>query len=264
VIRARLRAETFNGELLLLEALDPDSLCWLALVRPGRRWRAGAAAHVAGQTVRVESVLDSGERVVRFERPPDLERHGEIPLPPYLRRAGEASDAERYQTVYARHDGSVAAPTAGLHFTPEMLAQLNHAFVTLHVGPGTFRPVEVEDISAHAMHEERFELGPETAARINSAQRVLAVGTTSVRVIETCANPAGVVHPRVGRTAIFIHPPHSFRRVGALLTNFHLPHSTLLMLVCAFAGYDPAMQAYREAVRERYRFYSYGDCMLII
>jgi S-adenosylmethionine:tRNA ribosyltransferase-isomerase len=264
VIRARLRAQEFRGELLLVEPVDDTGLRWRTYVRPGRKWRPGADNLAAGQRVRVESVLESGERIVRFESPPDLERHGEIPLPPYLGRAEEPSDRDRYQTVYARHDGSVAAPTAGLHFTPDILARIPHAFVTLHVGPGTFRSVTVDDPRDHTMHEERFELGSDVAERINSATRVMAVGTTSVRVIESCADDSGHVRPRTGRTAIFIHPPYRFRRVGALLTNFHLPRSTLLMLVCAFAGHEPVLHAYREAVREEYRFFSYGDCMLLV
>jgi len=264
VIRARLRPEGFGGELLLLEPLDAGCCRWVALVRPGKRWREGMEIAVAGQRARVEAVRPGGERVVMFAAPPDLERYGEIPLPPYLGRGEEPADRERYQTVYARADGSVAAPTAGLHFTPELLAELPHVFVTLHVGLGTFKPVEVEDLREHEMHEERFEIPPESAARINAAKRVVAIGTTSVRVLESCASPEGVVRAGAGRTSIFIHPPYRFRRVGALLTNFHLPRSTLLMLVSAFAGRDAVLAAYREAVRERYRFYSYGDCMLLV
>jgi S-adenosylmethionine:tRNA ribosyltransferase-isomerase len=205
-----------------------------------------------------------GERIITFQAPVELEKIGALPLPPYMERQAEAADKERYQTVYAREPGAVAAPTAGLHFTPEVLAQVPHAFLTLHVGVGTFRPVQVEDLSAHTMHSERFRLSPETAAAINAARRVVAIGTTSTRVLESCARDGLPLTPCEGSTDIFIHPPYDFRVVGALLTNFHLPKSTLLMLVSALAGREFVLRAYEEAVREGYRFYSYGDCMLIL
>jgi S-adenosylmethionine:tRNA ribosyltransferase-isomerase len=199
---------------------------------------------------------------MEFGETPDLERHGHMPLPPYLGRGAEAADEERYQTVYAKNPGSVAAPTAGLHFTPEILAQIPHAFVTLHVGAGTFLPVKSETVAGHEMHEETYSISAETASRLNAAKRIVAVGTTVARVLES--QPAGELHAVSGRTSIFIHPPYEFRHTGALLTNFHLPESTLLMLVSAMAGRETILRAYAEAIRERYRFYSYGDCMLIL
>ncbi|HAO94922.1 MAG TPA: tRNA preQ1(34) S-adenosylmethionine ribosyltransferase-isomerase QueA, partial [Verrucomicrobiales bacterium] len=189
--------------------------------------------------------------------------HGELALPPYMERGEEASDAERYQTVYAREEGAVAAPTAGLHFTPDLVASLPHAFLTLHVGPGTFRPVQVNNPAEHKMHEEAYELGAETADQISHAERVISVGTTVTRVLEHLGQNGSVTAGQ-GRTDIFIYPPYSFRIVDALLTNFHLPKSTLLMLVSAFANRELILKAYEEAVRERYRFFSYGDCMLIL
>jgi S-adenosylmethionine:tRNA ribosyltransferase-isomerase len=209
----------------------------------------------------VREILPEGERVIEFRDAVDLDAAGELPLPPYFSRAVEPADAERYQTVFAREHGAVAAPTAGLHFTPELLNAIPHAFITLHVGVGTFRPVQVEDVREHRMHSERFRITAEAAAQINAAKRVVAVGTTSARVLEACGLPLA---PASGATDIFIRPPYSFRSVGALLTNFHLPKSTLLMLVSAFAGREFALRAYTEAVRAEYRFYSYGDCMLIL
>jgi S-adenosylmethionine:tRNA ribosyltransferase-isomerase len=191
----------------------------------------------------------------------DLDAAGELPLPPYFEREVEPEDAERYQTVFARERGAVAAPTAGLHFTPELLARIPHTFLTLHVGAGTFRPVQVDDITAHRMHSERFRVSEAAAAAINAALRVVAVGTTSARVLESCGLPLSV---REGSTDIFIHPPYAPQAVGALLTNFHLPKSTLLMLVSAFAGREFVLRAYAQAIKERYRFFSYGDCMLIV
>jgi S-adenosylmethionine:tRNA ribosyltransferase-isomerase len=202
-----------------------------------------------------------------------MDRFGEVPLPPYIHRAPEAADRERYQTVYARTDGSVAAPTAGLHFTPDVLTAVRArgveiAEVVLHVGPGTFKPVEVTDPRDHVMHPEWYEIGEAAARTITAARarggRVWAVGTTVARVLETSARSAGAVGSSAGWTDLFIYPPFTFRAVGALLTNFHLPRSTLLMLVAAFAGYEPVMAAYREAVRERYRLYSYGDAMAVV
>jgi S-adenosylmethionine:tRNA ribosyltransferase-isomerase len=262
VIPARLYSDDGKAELLLLERLGEAR--WKCLARPGRKTREGAELRFGGIGARVEAILAEGERVVAFERPPDLERIGHIPLPPYMKREDAAEDRERYQTVYARHDGSVAAPTAGLHFTGEILARIPHAFVTLHVGLGTFRPVTVERPEDHVMHSERYALSAETAEAINAAARVVAVGTTTVRVLESLADEAGRVAPGAGETSIFIRPPYAFRRVGALLTNFHLPGSTLMMLVSAFAGREFVLEAYREAVREEYRLYSYGDCMLIV
>jgi S-adenosylmethionine:tRNA ribosyltransferase-isomerase len=264
VIPARLHDSTGKIEMLLLE--QRDSLHWTAMVRPGKRMRLGVSVEVAGTTAHVIDVLEDGTRLLEFASPPDLERHGEMPIPPYFHRPADESDKERYQTVYARDPGSVAAPTAGLHFTPEILSPLPHAFLTLHVGAGTFHPVKTEDLTEHRMHREHYTLTKETADRINTTKasggRIVAVGTTTTRVLES--QPPGNLQAANGSTEIFIHPPYAFQRVDALLTNFHLPGSTLLMLVSAFAGRDLIMAAYEEAIREKYRFFSYGDCMLIL
>lgn len=262
VIPARVFADGGRVELLFLEALGENA--WKCLVKPGRRMRIGARVSVLGNVGEVREILPEGERVIVFAGPVDLERAGVLPLPPYLERQAETSDAERYQTVYARDPGAVAAPTAGLHFTPELLARLPHAFLTLHVGVGTFRPVQAEVLEEHRMHSERYRLPAETAVAINAAPRVIAIGTTTTRVLEACAREGLPLTERAGSTDIFIHPPYEFRVIRGLLTNFHLPKSTLLMLVSAFAGRELVMRAYEEAVRERYRFYSYGDCMLIL
>ena len=245
-----------------LSTLNPQlSTRWKCLVKPGRKMRLGALVHVGGVAGVVRGIEPEGERIIEFLEAVDLEKHGEIPLPPYFERRPEPSDNVRYQTVFAREAGAVAAPTAGLHFTPEILAHVPHAFVTLHVGVGTFRSVLVDDLAEHRMHSERFSLSAETAAACNAAQRIVAVGTTSARVLESTGRP---LHAAAGTTDIFIHPPYVPRAVDMLLTNFHLPQSTLLMLVSAFAGREFVLRAYEEAIRERYRFYSYGDCMLIV
>ena len=261
VIPARLLTEDGRIELLLFEQLGPAR--WKAFARPGKRTRAGDSFAIAGTMAHIESVDENdGTRVVRFEDAPDLEKLGHMPIPPYLGREDDAEDRIRYQTVYATVAGSVAAPTAGLHFTPEILAKLPHAFVTLHVGPGTFLPVRGENLDEHRMHGENYDLGDDAAAAINAAQRVIAVGTTSMRVLESL--PAGPVAAGAGRTDIFIRPGFEFCHAHALLTNFHLPKSTLFVLVCALAGQELVQRAYAEAVREKYRFFSYGDCMLIL
>jgi S-adenosylmethionine:tRNA ribosyltransferase-isomerase len=216
-------------------------------------------------------------RIVRLESDLPLEeaieRHGHVPLPPYIERPDASEDVGRYQTVFARENGSVAAPTAGLHFTPELLSSLEHrgvavAEIVLHVGAGTFKPVEVDDPSAHVMHEEWYRVSPEPARTINDRRaaggRAWAVGTTTVRTLETVAGDDGRIRDGEGETRIFIRPGHRFRAVDRMVTNFHLPRSTLIMLVAAFAGYELTMRAYREAVAARYRFYSYGDAMAII
>lgn len=262
VLPARRFSDDGAIEFLFLEQVGAEA--WKCLVKPGRKMRLGATVSVDGASGRVEKIHAEGERVIRFERAIDPYRAGEIPLPPYLNRAADAEDAMRYQTVFAQEPGAVAAPTAGLHFTPEILAGLPHAFVTLHVGTGTFRPVQTETIAGHRMHAERFTITEEAAAAINAAESVLAIGTTSVRVLEAGARQDGRLVAQSGETDIFIYPPYEFRAVDRLLTNFHLPRSTLLMLVAAFAGGEFVLRAYAEAVRERYRFYSYGDCMLIL
>ena len=260
VLRARLRSTDGRFEFLFLEERAPGE--WIVLAKPGKKLQPGGTVHLAGTTARVLDVLPGGERILRLEAPIDFDTHGELPIPPYLSRAADAVDDTRYQTVYAQDPGSIAAPTAGLHFTPEILARVPHTFLTLHVGQGTFQPVKTDRILDHSMHEERYTISEPTAAAINSAPRLIAVGTTTTRVLES--QPPGPISPHSGRTSIFIHPPAKLSRIDALLTNFHLPKSTLLMLVSAFAGRDLILEAYHEAIRENYRFYSYGDCMLIL
>jgi S-adenosylmethionine:tRNA ribosyltransferase-isomerase len=248
VVPARIPIDRPRGEVLLLEQLDGDE--WEALAKPTRRLRAGRRYGP------VELVEHLGEGRWRVKL--DGEPQGRAPLPPYITEPLE--DAERYQTVYARERGSAAAPTAGLHFTPELLAQIDIERVTLHVGLDTFRPLQVERIEEHPMHGERYAVTPTAWERIRAAGRVLAVGTTTVRVLETVARGA----PLAGRTDLFITPGFEFRRVDQLLTNFHLPRSTLLALVMAFAGVEEVRRLYALAVEERYRFYSFGDAMLIL
>src|SRR5437764_1980856 len=249
VLPARIPFERPRGEVLLLERLDGDGL-WEGLARPTRRLRPGRRY---GPVELVEH-LGEGRWLLRLEGEPA----GETPLPPYITEP--LADPSRYQTVYARADGSAAAPTAGLHFTPELLATLDPARVTLHVGLDTFRPVTEERLEDHRIHGERYEVAPETWERIRAAERVLAVGTTTVRVLETLARGAALS----GRTSLYVTPGFEFRRVDALLTNFHLPRSTLLALVMAFAGVEETRRLYRLAVEERYRFYSFGDAMLLL
>lgn len=259
VIKARLLSEPLGIEIFLLENLGGAQ--WKCLCKPGRKLRVGTKLPIAGTTAEVLEILPAGERIISFESAPDLEIHGHMPLPPYFKRAADAADDERYQTVFAASPGSVAAPTAGLHFTPEILANIPHAFLTLHVGAGTFLPVKTERIEDHEMHSENYTISQAAADAMNSARRLVAIGTTVTRVLES--QPTGPLQPTSGSTRIFIHPPYSFRHTGALLTNFHLPESTLLMLVSALAGRELIRAAYAEAIREHYRFFSYGDCMLI-
>jgi S-adenosylmethionine:tRNA ribosyltransferase-isomerase len=280
VFPARLRGHRAGGgaaEVLLLRPAGDDDTLWTALVRPGAKVKPGRVIEIAHDlAVEIVDVLPDGNRLVRLRTEltlaQALDLHGEMPLPPYVRRAATPEDRERYQTVYARESGSVAAPTAGLHFTPDLLARaaergVRIARLVLHVGIGTFRPVEVEDASEHRMHSEWYSVPPAAAEAINAARAaggaVWAVGTTSVRTLETVADEQGIVSPGAGWTDIFIHPPYRFRAVDHLITNFHLPRSTLLMLVCALAGRETVLRAYAEAIAERYRFYSYGDAMAI-
>lgn len=264
VIPARLHDATGKIEMLLMEKKDDRH--WISMVNPGRKMRIGDTVEAAGTTVRVLEILDDGTRLLEFAAPPNLDLYGEMPIPPYFHRGADEQDRERYQTVYASKEGSVAAPTAGLHFTPEILARHPHSFLTLHVGAGTFRPVKTEDLRDHTMHREYYTLPGECARRITktkqSGGRIFAVGTTTTRVLESQSESE--LREASGSTEIFIHPPYRFKRTDALLTNFHLPGSTLLMLVSAFAGRELILSAYREAVREEYRFFSYGDCMLIL
>ena len=279
VIPARLhgKRETGNVAELLLVREQPDGT-WLAMGHPGGKLKPGRRVTVGDDSaVEILEMLGGGLRRVRFVGSLDaratLAKYGEVPLPPYIQRPPDATDRERYQTVYAAHDGSVAAPTAGLHFTPELLAdihtrQIRVASLDLHVGPGTFKPVETEDLAQHPMHAEAFDITPGAAQIINHALQkkrgVWAVGTTVVRALESSVDTNGSVRAGAGETSLFIRPPYDFRIVNHLITNFHLPRSTLLMLVCAFGGYEPVMDAYREAVKEGYRFYSYGDAMVIV
>ena len=279
VIRARLLGRRDSGapaEVLLLKPIGDDR--FEAMVSPGGKLKPGRVVHVApGLDVEIQHVTERRTRIVRLrsELPvaEAIERHGHVPLPPYIARADEGGDLERYQTVYAREEGSVAAPTAGLHFTDELLAALavrgvRRADVLLHVGAGTFKPVEVDDPVGHIMHEEWYAISGTAADLVNETRRgsgrVWAVGTTSVRTLESAAREDGTVAPGEGETRIFIRPPYRFKAVDRLITNFHLPRSTLIMLVAAFAGYDLTMRAYREAIDAGYRFYSYGDAMAIL
>lgn len=262
VIPARVFSDDGAIELLLLE--QKGSCQWECMVKPGRKMRLGAEIVVGGIRGEVQKIFEGGERLIAFQEELDLEKVGELPLPPYMERGAESADAERYQTVYACKAGAVAAPTAGLHFTPEILARVPHAFVTLHVGAGTFRPVKAENLDEHKMHAERYMIGEEAARQIGAAGRRLVVGTTCVRVLESCMAQRGAIVPCGGSTDIFIRPPYEFKATDVLLTNFHLPCSTLIMLVSALAGRELVLEAYAEAVRERYRFYSYGDCMLVV
>ena len=271
VIPARLRgrkaASGGEVELLLFEPLGGTD--WLALARASKPLRAGAAIEVLGSAVEVREVRPGGEIVVRLPLEGDalwrfLEEAGEVPLPPYIDRAPVAADRERYQTIYARERGAVASPTAGLHFTPDLIARLRASgaefvHLTLHVGPGTFLPVRSQRVEDHRMHRERYTIPEETAVALQRARRIVAVGTTSLRALEASGG-----RPGPGSTDLFITPGYRFRLVQALLTNFHLPKSTLFMLVAAFAGLERVKAAYEVAVGRRYRFFSYGDAMLLI
>src|SRR2546427_9966606 len=271
-----MRGSGGKAELLLVREL-PDGT-WLAMGHPGGKLKPGRRVTFGDDSaVEIVEVLGGGLRRVKFvgrlDAAATLAKYGTVPLPPYIRRPPRPEDRERYQTVYAKHDGSVAAPTAGLHFTPELLERITGrgaalATLDLQIGPGTFKPVEVDDLADHATHAEAYRVSDETAEIINGRRktggRVWAVGTTVVRTLETVAAPDGTIRPAAGDTSLFIYPPYTFRAVDRLLTNFHLPRSTLLMLVCAFGGYERVMGAYGEAVREKYRFYSYGDAMVLI
>lgn len=294
VIRARLHGKRMatggHVEFLLVERVSTESGHdrWRVICRPAKKLKPGEIVYFANKRLRarIEHYTDVGEREVVFDCPDvlsTLEEIGEVPLPPYIlqrrrelmgkKRLVLPEDTERYQTVYAREPGSIAAPTAGLHFTTELIARLEHqgvrfAAITLHVGPGTFKPVEVDEIEKHRMHEEHFTVPQETAELVAATKaaghRIIAVGTTVVRTLESVAEPQGTIRPGPGATRLMIVPGYKFRVVDALVTNFHLPRSTLLMLVSAFAGRELILEAYREAVAQRYRFFSYGDAMLIL
>ena len=277
VLPARLYAHTEHGgavEVLLLKRIDLDD--WEVLVRPGRKCRVGAKLTVNDElSLQVTGITDSGERIVRFSYRGTFEdvlsRAGTMPLPPYIHE--KLSDPDRYQTVYSRENGSAAAPTAGLHFTPELLERIRAmgveiAEVLLHVGLGTFRPVKEENVLDHKMHSEYYEVSEEAAETVNRAKRegrrIVCVGTTSVRTVETVADENGFLRPCKGNTEIFIYPPYRFKCVDALITNFHLPESTLLMLVSALCSREEVLRIYGVAVEERYRFFSFGDACLIL
>ena len=288
VFPARLIGRRLPGggavECLLVRRISQEerSEVWEALVHPGQRLRAGSRMEFEGGDVFIAGeILDRhfhGRRTVRLTTDaPSIEAAvdaiGHVPLPPYIKREDEAADRERYQTVYARDRGSIAAPTAGLHFTPELLAELDargveRAFVTLHVGYGTFQPVRVEDVGEHSVEAEEYEVPEETAEALTRAlagqRRIVAIGTTTVRALESLAMRDGAVVAGRGSTDLFVHPGHEFQIVSGLITNFHLPKSSLLMLVAAFAGHERVLDAYRHAVANRYRFYSYGDAMMIL
>lgn len=264
---------TGHVEVLLLRPIDGPATEWEALVHPGKKLRVGEKV-VFGGALEAEVIArrSFGERTLRFNGQGDVyaavEKIGHVPLPPYIKRGDEAADRERYQTVFAREKGSAAAPTAGLHFTSQVLEACRErgadiAFVTLHVGLGTFQPIHDERVEGHRLHSEHYSMTAENAARMTAARRLVAVGTTSVRTIESAMRSGGL-RESSGETDIFIYPPFEFRATGAMLTNFHLPRTSLLLLVCAFAGRDLALAAYRHAVEQRYRFYSYGDCMLVV
>ena len=278
VIPARLigAKEKTGGkvELLLLERKEKD--IWEVMVKPGKKARPGDKIIFGDGLLKatIQSVVEGGNRHVRFEYQgvfeQVLDQLGEMPLPPYITH--QLEDKERYQTVYAKYEGSAAAPTAGLHFTQELLEQIQEkgvqiAYVTLHVGLGTFRPVKADDIEQHQMHAEYYWIDPQEAKKINEVKakggRVIAVGTTSSRTLESCADTNGMVKAQKGWTDIFIYPGYSFKVVDALITNFHLPESTLIMLVSALAGRENVMRAYQEAVDQKYRFFSFGDAMFI-
>ena len=270
VLPSRLYGHREHGtgrvELLLTKPISADGLTWEALVRPGRKLPTGERIVISDAlTAEILDRAEFGERAVRLHPVGDLfdvlDQVGHMPLPPYIRRPDTSADRERYQTVFARELGSAAAPTAGLHFTPEILAACRAAgaeiaHVTLHVGLGTFQPLRSESLDQIQLHTESMVVPPETTAAMNQAKRVVAVGTTAVRAIES--------DPAAAETDIFIQPGFQFRRTGAMLTNFHLPKSSLLVLVCALAGRELTLEAYRHAISQKYRFYSYGDCMLII
>jgi S-adenosylmethionine:tRNA ribosyltransferase-isomerase len=262
VLPARRFSTDGTIEFLFIDQIGPKR--WKCLVKPGRKMRVGATAKIDETTLRVEEITPDGERIMALDEDVDLYIGGSMPLPPYIGRASNEEDEARYQTVFARTPGALAAPTAGLHFTPEILAEIPNAFVTLHVGPGTFLPVRSENVSEHRMHAEQFSISASAASAINGATGIVAVGTTVVRVLESARHANGKLIAQTGSTDIFIYPPYQFRVVDQLLTNFHLPRSTLLMLASAFAGREFLLHAYQEAILERYRFYSYGDCMLIL
>lgn len=283
VIPARLFGRKQTGgqlEILLLNVKkkEPTSQIWEVLIRPAKRLHEGDDIRLAGHCeAKVLARISEKKWLVEFCAPDGFESYvntfGRAPLPPYIKRKKnarpDAADRDRYQTIYARQPGSIAAPTAGLHFSDEVIQQLKDrgiqiAHVTLHVGYGTFLPITTDEVEKHVMEPEYYEISPESARIINNAERVIAVGTTSTRTLESVSNEDGYISARSGVTSLFIYPGYKFKRINGLLTNFHLPQSSLFLLVCAFAGTDLIKKAYAHAVKNRYMFYSYGDCMLIL
>ena len=265
VVPARYFSNDGSIEIVRAEVLNP--LLWKCMVRPGRKMKVGRAVSIGESVGMVEGIDAEGYRLIRFDREVDEEKYGRLALPHYMNRESDPSDKERYQTVYARNEGAIAAPTAGLHFTPELLASVPHDFLTLHVGVGTFRPVKAAEITEHHMHSEFCMISRETADIINETKRaggrIVCVGTTSCRTLESLADENGYFHEASAWTDIFIYPGYKFKAMDALITNFHLPESTLVMLVSAFADREKILNAYNIAVQERYRFFSFGDAMFI-
>lgn len=279
VIPARLHGQKETGgvvEILLLKKCGDERLftIWEALVKPARRVKVGNLIQLGGEAVAkvVERVDSKKWRLAFFADEPFedfLHKHGEVPLPPYIKRKDTPEDRERYQTIFASRPGSVAAPTAGFHFSPKILEKIEArgakvVSITLHVGYGTFLPIEAENVEAHRLEEEWYSIGEEAAEAINGASRVIAIGTTSARVLETVSDEKGVVKSQTGTTDLFIYPGYRFKRVDAMLTNFHLPRSSLILMAAAFIGKELLLTAYRLAVEKGYRFYSYGDCTLLL
>ncbi len=262
VIPARLFSNDGGIELVVTDRKTPTD--WVCMVRPGKKMKVGRTVEIGDAVGTVLEILEDGNRLVRWDKVVDLDVHGKLALPHYMGRDSDVADRDRYQTVFADEEGAIAAPTAGLHFTPDLLQSIEHTFLTLHVGIGTFRPVKAVEIKDHDMHSERYVVTQETAERINGPGRTIAVGTTCTRVLESLGRESAELTAASGETDIFIYPPYDFKVVDGLLTNFHLPKSTLIMLVSAFAGKELVMEAYRQAVEEKYRFFSYGDCMLIL
>ena len=262
VIPARVFSNDGAIELIVTNRLS--RLEWVCMVRPGKKMKVGRCIQVGESQGTVKDILPDGNRLIQWNQEVDLERHGKLALPHYMGRESDVADKDRYQTVFASQEGAIAAPTAGLHFTPDVVQRIPHTFVTLHVGIGTFRPVKAEKVSDHSMHSERYILTQESADKINRSSRTIAVGTTCTRVLESVGKAGRGLSAAEGETDIFIYPPYRFEVVDGLLTNFHLPKSTLIMLVSAFAGKELVMEAYRQAVEQKYRFFSYGDCMLIL
>lgn len=262
VIPARIFSNNESIEIVVTDRINDTE--WDCMVRPGKKMKVGRTIEVGESTGTVIAIQENGNRIIKWDKALDIHEHGSLALPHYMGRDSDNKDLDRYQTTFAREEGAIAAPTAGLHFTPEMLAKLQHDFLTLHVGVGTFRPVKADNILDHDMHSEKYSLSNSTANKINTAPRVTAVGTTVTRVLESLGRENPSLTESSGATDIFIYPGFNFKVVDRLLTNFHLPMSTLIMLVSAFASKELTLKAYNEAVKEKYRFYSYGDCMLIL